>query len=157
MKLKLSKIILNHREEFEYCIKLGINPLFWHRTIKLDIGLRLMLQYELFGKSELGKGSTIKANDKYYHYCYNNSLLACENCGTSFYVKENIDTAYSAGYVSHILSRGSRSDLAHDPRNHNMLCRKCHTRWESPQKNGMVIFMDNQIVIQELKFDYQIY
>ena len=147
-------IILNSKSEYAYCLSKGVNPLFWHPNIKLDVRLRISLQNELFGKSELGKGKVLKANDKYYHYCFNNSLLACENCGTSFFVNRNIDTAYSADKVSHILSRGSRADLAHDPRNHNMLCFECHQQWESPQNKGMLIYMDNQIVIEELKKDY---
>lgn len=149
-------IILKHRYEFDYCLSRGVNPLYWHRSIKLDIGLRISIQNELFGKSELGKGSVIRANDKYYHYCFDHSLLACENCGTSFFINRNIENCYSARNVSHIISRGSRADLAHDPRNHNMLCWECHDQWESPNNRGMLIFMDNQVIIRELKNDYQI-
>lgn len=152
----LKKTTITSRYEFDLCLKHGVNPLFWNRFIKLEINLRISLQNEIFGKTELGRGSVLKANDRYYHYCFNHSLLACENCGASFYVKENIDTAYSAGYVSHIISRGARADLAHDPRNHNMLCRLCHKTWESPQNKGMLIYMDNLIVIRELTIDYNI-
>jgi hypothetical protein len=46
--------------------------------------------------------------------------------------------------------------LAHDPRNHNKLCAQCHKKWESPQKYEMLIYMDNIVVIKELKKDYGI-
>lgn len=152
--LNLSKKIINSREEFELCLSHGVNPLFWNRFIKLDFGLRISLQNELFGKSELGKGSVIKANDRYYHYCFSNSLLICENCGAPLFINRNIDGCYSAKNVSHILSRGANAELAHDPRNHNILCGTCHKTWESPQNKGMLIYMDNQVVIKELRKDY---
>lgn len=44
--------------------------------------------------------------------------------------------------------------MAHDPRNFNKLCAKCHDKWESQKKNEMLIFMDNQIIIKELLKDY---
>ena len=152
----LKKTTITIREEFELCLSYGVNPLFWHRFIKLDVNLRISLQNELFGKSELGKGNVVIANDRYYHYCFDNSLLVCENCGTSFFVKENIDGCYSSRNVSHIISRGARADLAHDPRNHNMLCGRCHSEWENGNKQGMLIYMDNMVVVRELNNDYRL-
>lgn len=149
-------INISSYEELDLCLKHGINPLFWHRFVKLEIHFRVEVQNNLFGKSELGKSDIVKANDKYYHYCYQNSNLHCENCGQKIYKLRNIEGCYSAIYISHILTRGSNPHLAHDPRNHNFLCPKCHEKWENGNKSDMLIYLDNQIVIKELKQDYSI-
>lgn len=149
MLLKIDNIA-----DYERFLKLGVNALFWNNHIKLEFSLRLQLQNELFGKSQLGNGNVLKSNDRYYHYCFDHSLLACENCGKSLYCKKNIDQAYSATYVSHIISRSNAPEMAHDPRNHNILCGECHHKWESPNNDEMIIYYDNLVVIEELKKEY---
>ena len=139
--------------EYELCLKHGINPLFWHRHIKLVPTLRIQLQNKIFGKSELGKGNVVQANDKYYHYCWDHGLMVCEECGRPLYAMRHYD-CYSATYISHILTRGSNPNMAHDPRNHNILCKKHHDQWETGERRGMIIYPDNQVVIRELKKDY---
>jgi len=129
--MSLKKINISTFEELDLCLKHGINPLFWNRFIKLEISFRIEVQNQLFGKSELGKGDTVRSNDKFYHYCFENSSLHCENCGQKVYKLRNIEGCYSAIYISHILSRGSNAHLAHDPRNQNFLCPKCHAKWET--------------------------
>jgi len=148
------KINISTFEELDLCLKHGINPLFWNRFIKLEIGFRIEVQNRLFGKSELGKVDVLKANDKFYHYCFEHSTLHCENCGQKVYKLRNIEGCYSAIYISHILTRGSNPNIAHDPRNHNFLCPKCHDKWETGNRKEMLIYLDNQIVIKELKQDY---
>lgn len=143
-------------EEYNLCLKYGINPLFWHRNIKLNINLRITLQNSLFGQFELNKGDVKKANDKYYHYCFERSKLRCENCGKKVFTLRNIDGAYSSINISHIISRGSNPMIAHDPRNHNFLCFECHQKWESGNKKEMLIYWDNQVVIKELNEDYRL-
>lgn len=134
------------------CLKKGVDPLFWNRFIKMDIELRITLQNNIFGFAELHK-NTIKANDKYYHYCFEKSYKHCENCGTPLFANRNME-CYSSYYISHIISKGARADMAHDPRNHNILCPKCHDKWENGKKHEMLIYLDNTVVIRELKNDY---
>lgn len=147
-------VYLNTINEYEQCLKSGINALFWHRQIKLVPSLRRSIQNKLFGKSELGKGNIVRANDKFYHYCFENSLKICEECGIPIYSNRNYD-CYSATYVSHILSRSKDPGIAHDPRNHNILCPECHKIWESLKNKQMLIYNDNQIVIREIILDYR--
>jgi len=149
-----NKLIITTLEEYYLCRSRGIDPLFWHFHIKLDISLRISIQNKLFGHTTLSKKNIPQANDKYYHYCYNYGPLVCENCGDSLYRNRNILGSYSATYISHILSRSNKPEMAHDPRNFNKLCAKCHDKWESQKKNEMLIFMDNQIIIKELLKDY---
>lgn len=148
------KHLITEIYEFNHLLKRGINPLFWHRIFKLEINLRISIQNNLFGKSELHKKNTVQANNKYYNYCFWHGPLACENCGKSFYSKKNIDECYGAVHISHILSRGSAPEMAHDPRNHNKLCPECHRKWESKKNKEMIIYRDNLVVIEELKKDY---
>jgi hypothetical protein len=121
----------------------------------MDINLRVDIQNRLFGSVAV-KNKIPVANQKYYHYCFDNSLLHCENCGKPLYVGRNIDGCYSAYNVSHILTKGAHPDMAHDPRNHNILCVNCHEQWENGEKRGMLIYLDNRVVIKELKKDYNI-
>lgn len=150
----MQKLSINTIEEFNLCISKGVNPLFWHRTIKIEINLRKTIQQKLFGNAERISRDIVRANDRYYHYCFEHSLLACENCGVSLYAAKNIDKSFSAIYVSHIISKGSNPQIAHDPRNHNILCPKCHDRWENGTRREMLIYFDNSVIIHELKNDY---
>jgi len=141
-------IIIESRCELGLCFSRGINPLFFNRLIKIDIRLRVEVQKELFG------ADFTRANDKYYHYCWNHSTLHCENCGQRLYARRNIDDLFSSVYISHIISRGSAREMATDPRNHNILCPRCHNKWENGTKEDMLIYLDNQIVVKELREDY---
>lgn len=148
--------LITERYEYDYLLKRGVDPLFWHRVFKVDIHLRINIQNNLFGRAELSKKSIIAANDRYYHYCFWHGPLVCENCGKPFFSNKNIQGCYWSGHVSHIISKGAASEMAHDPRNHNKLCHKCHEKWESAKNKEMMIYRDNIIVIEELKRDYNI-
>lgn len=63
---------------------------------------------------------------------------------------------YSAVYVSHILTRGANPDMAHDPRNVNILCFRHHAEWENGEREKMRIWAKNQATIEELKKDYKL-
>ena len=121
----------------------GIYPLREWTTFYVRYDLRIFIQNKLFGKTELGNFYVPQANQKYYEYCYNTSLKVCEECGLPLH-------EYSARYVSHILSRGAHPNLAHDVRNHNILCSKHHHVWENGNRKGMKIYTLNKIIINEL-------
>jgi len=150
----MNKIKIDTIEEYDLCLKHGINPLFWHRFIKIDINLRHTIQNSLFGIYELSKGNVLLANDKYYHYCFKHSTLRCENCGQKVFNNRNLNNVYSSTNISHIISRGSNPEIAHDPRNHNFLCFNCHSKWENGNRKEMLIYLDNKVIIQELREDY---
>ena len=150
----IDPIVISTIEEYEYCLQRKVNPLFYHPLVKLEINLRIHLQEHLFGSPKFSDNRIVIANDKFYHYCWNNSSMLCENCGELLYKLRNIDQAYSATWVSHILSRGGYPEYAHDPRNHNILCGRCHGKWESTSNFEMGIFNRNQIIIREIRSEY---
>lgn len=103
---------------------------------------RLELQRKLFGK-----GHTPAENERFYRFCWDNKPHICEECMRPL-------RDYSAVYVSHILTRGAHPDMAHDPRNINILCLSCHNRWENGDRQGMRIFRKNQLIINKLRQEY---
>lgn len=63
---------------------------------------------------------------------------------------------YSSVYVSHILTRGAHPDMAHDPRNINILCFNHHNQWENGDRRAMRIYEKNVETIELLKNEYQV-
>lgn len=151
----MRKHLINNIEEYNFCLSKGTDPLFFNRFIKMDIKLRVNVQNKLFGGASAHK-NILQANDKYYHYCFERSYKTCENCGYPLYKLRNLDNVYSSVYVSHILTRGSNPQLAHDPRNHNILCKDCHDKWENGFKQEMMVYFGNMIVINEMKKEYML-
>lgn len=146
-------IYINYIEEYQYAVDKGFRPLMdWHR-FAVSFPLRLELQFRLFGKNALGHGKILRANDLFYHYCWDNHWLfngypihVCEECMKPL-------RNYSSVYISHILSRGSKANMAHDPRNFNLLCFDHHNIWEkTPRK--LKIYESNSRLIKILRSDY---
>ena len=126
----------------------GGQPLYDFKNYEVDIQLRIDIQNQLFGKSLLGKGDIVKANDKYYHWCWENKLNVCEECGKPLH-------NYWSGYISHILSRGSNAQLAHDPRNSRILCNEHHELAENENTHRLLkIYQVDLIIIEILKHEY---
>ena len=129
-------------ECYEYAREKGFEPLI-NSNFHVDINLRRMMQDRLFGK-----GHTPAENERFYRYCWQNKGHYCEECMRPLH-------EYSAVYCSHILSRGAYPEMAHDPRNINILCFKHHNEWENGNRKAMRIYPHNRLIIQELLKDYQ--
>lgn len=126
----------------------GYNPLFQYRRFAIKFDLRIYIQDGLFGKSALGKGDTLIANQKYYEWCFKNKLQICEECCKPL-------KNYWAGFVSHIYTRGSSPEMAHDPRNSRLLCEDCHPLAEDDDTHsGMKIYSADQIIKEILRYEY---
>lgn len=135
--------------EYALCIDRGYNPLLDYKRFKLSVPLRIAIQREIFGKSYISKGNLVQANQRFYHYCWYLKPNRCEECLAP--LKE-----YSSKFISHIITRGARPDIAHDPRNVNILCYKHHSQWEdATARQDMRIFKTNQKIIATLKAEYQ--
>lgn len=137
-------------EEYELVKGRGHEPLVDNRFFIIDIVLRVQLQNELFGLATLGKRNIPKANDKFYRYCWDNLLHVCEECLKPLHT-------YSASYISHIMTKGAKAHMAHDPRNVNILCAKHHNIWEfgtSEIRSRMKIYNKNVKRIRLLKENY---
>jgi len=133
-------------EEYRLCVNNGFEPLI-DKRFELPVDLRITIQRIEFGHSELSKGNVMQGNQRYYRWVWNNRLHRCEECGKPL-------REYSAVYVSHIITKGSHPEIAHDPRNANILCPKHHDQWETGDREKMRIFEKNTDLIQRLKKEY---
>lgn len=134
---------ITNREDYDALLKRGIDCLY-DKRYQLEIGLRREIQRERFGKND------DEGNAKFYAYCLHHFPHVCENCG------KPIPHPWATN-VSHILSRGSHPQVAHDPRNVNILCWECHTAWEhttTRHKLNPWFVEKNERTIKLLKQEY---
>lgn len=136
--------------EFDYILERGYDPLADWKKFELSNSLRVEIQRRIFGQSFISKGSNIvEANQRFYRYMWETKPHICEECGKPL-------EHYSSVFISHIISRGSKPEAAHDPRNINILCFKDHDRWEQETtRKSMKIYKINIKIIQLIKADYQ--
>ena len=141
--------LLTDRDEYQYCINRGYNPLIDIRNFKMDIRLRVEIQRELFGHCVFGRGANIMAaNERFFRWVWDNKPHRCEECLKPL-------RNYSAVYCSHILTRGAFPEAAHDARNINILCFEHHIEWENGNRERMRIYPANMRLIELMKAEYQ--
>lgn len=146
----MEKILLTTKPEYDLVVSRGFQPLLSNRFFRLDIKLREAIQKQMFGHCITGRGSDIMAaNDRFFHWVWEHKPHICEECMKPLY-------RYSAVYCSHILTRGAHPEMAHDPRNINILCFNHHNQWENGNRERMRIYPANQRIIKELMEDYNI-
>lgn len=138
----VSKYHITEKEEYDYCVQHGIEPLIDDK-FTIDIKLRVELQEDKFGSRK----KITARNQKFFHFVWLHKYHYCEECGRPL-------PEYSATFCSHILSRGAHSEMATDPRNINILCFNCHQQWETGEREKMRIFEKNQKTIELLKSEY---
>lgn len=134
---------ITNREDYDALLKRGIDCLY-DKRYHLEIGLRREIQREKFGKNDDA------GNALFYAYCIKHFPHVCENCG------KPIEHPWATN-VSHILSRGSHPEMAHDPRNVNILCWECHELWEHKTTRNRLnpwFVEKNERTIQMLKQEY---
>lgn len=138
----MNPIEINTRQDYDYCLSNGFEPLADNRFI-VEHKLRVEIQQELFGK-----GNSEEQNIKFYRFCWKHKPHYCEECMKPLY-------DYSATFVSHILSRGAFANMAYDCRNTNILCFKHHQQYENGDRESMRIYAKNEITIETLKQEYE--
>lgn len=138
----MTPIEIDTRELYDYARKRGYEPLI-DRRFSVEIHLRISIQRELFGT-----GHTPEENEKFYRWCWEHYPHYCAETMRPL-------RHYSATYVSHILTRGAHPEMAHDPRNVNILCFEMHNKWENGNRENMRIYQSNQLTIQQLKDEYK--
>lgn len=129
------------REEYDYAVARGYEPLLGG-CLEMEHGLRLAIQQEKFGT-----GHTPQENERFYRWVWAHKEHQCEECLRPL-------KNYSAVYVSHIYSRGAHPEIAHDPRNTNILCPAHHAQYENGCRNCMRIYESNRARIDALKQEY---
>lgn len=144
--------ILTTEEEYECCVERGFDPLSpkkhdFSDDIAIGIELRITLQKKIFGKTILGRGNISAANERFYRWMWEYSPHRCEECLLPL-------RNYWSGYISHIISRGAAPDMAHDPRNVNILCHRHHSLWETGNRKTMRIYQGNLKIIEKLMSEY---
>lgn len=137
----MEPFVIDTREQYDLCRAHGIEPLI-DRRFAMEIRLRVSIQRELFGR-----GHTPEENEKFYRWCWEHKPHICEECMRPLH-------HYSATYVSHILTRGAHPEMAHDPRNVNILCFDHHSTWENGSRENMRIYRSNVFTIEQLKKEY---
>ena len=137
----MEPFLIDTRDQYDLCKAHGIEPLI-DRRFAMEIRLRVSIQRELFGT-----GHTPAENERFYRWCWDHYPHQCAETMRPL-------RQYSATYVSHILTRGANPEMAHDPRNVNILCFEQHNRWENGDRQNMRIYRSNQIIIEQLKLEY---
>lgn len=127
--------------EYNYAQERGYEPLTDAR-LPMAPAFRVEVQRSLFGR-----GHTPEENERFYRWCWEHKPHVCEECLRPL-------RHYSAVHISHILTRGAHPDMAHDPRNVNVLCLEHHRAWENGKRAAMRIYEKNQLTIQQLKQEY---
>ena len=136
------RVRIETRQDYDKAKQSGFEPLV-DTHFDMSIKLRVELQRELFGKN-----GNQEANQRFYKWTWDNKPHYCEECLHPLY-------DYSAVYISHILTRGAYPEMAHDPRNINILCGQCHSRWEHKTTRGsMRIYLSNLQRIDDLTREY---
>ena len=118
----MEPILLTDREEYQFVTDRGFCPLLDYKRFTMDIRLRVEIQRELFGYCVFGRGNIPQANERFFRWIWEHKPHQCEETLRPL-------SSYSAVYCSHILTRGSHPEMAHDPRNINILCFEMHNRW----------------------------
>ena len=139
---------ITDRDEYQYCIQRGFQPLLDIRNFRLEIGLRVEIQREIFGHCITGRGDIPAANERFFRWVWERKPHQCEETMRPL-------ANYSAVYCSHILTRGSHPEIAHDPRNINILSFESHNRWENGDRQNMRIYPGNMRLIELMKTEYQ--
>lgn len=134
-------------DEYRQCVERGFEPLIDDR-FELPIELRIEIQRQLFGHVTRGRGNIPQANERFFRWVWERKPHRCEETLRPLH-------NYSAVYVSHILSRGAHPEMAHDPRNVNILCAEMHNMWENGRRQSMRIWEKNSRIIKILKNEYQ--
>lgn len=139
----MERVVIDTREEYDYVCRLGYEPLIDRRFIMAH-ALRVEIQREKFGE-----GNHEENNVRFYRWVWAHKPHWCEECMRAL-------TDYSAVYVSHILSRKEFPQGSYDARNVNILCFRCHNRWEyRTTRHGMRIETMNEYIIKQLKEEYR--
>ena len=138
----MEPVCITTRADYDLYRMHGYEPLI-DRHFMVAIRLRVAIQRELFGT-----GHTPEENEKFYRWCWDHYPHICQE--TMRPLKQ-----YSATYVSHILTKGAHPEMAHDPRNVNILCFEMHNKWENGDRKSMRIYAINQLTIEQLKAEYK--
>ena len=112
--------MLTDREEYQFVTDRGFCPLLDYKRFTMDIRLRVEIQRELFGYCVFGRGNIPQANERFFRWIWEHKPHQCEETLRPL-------SSYSAVYCSHILTRGSHPEMAHDPAISISFVLKCTT------------------------------
>ena len=144
----MKPILLTDREEYQFVTDRGFCPLLDYKRFTMDIRLRVEIQRELFGHCVFGRGTVPQANERFFRWIWEHKPHQCEETLRPLH-------NFSATYCSHILPRGAYPEMAHDPRNINILCFEMHNCWENGDRQKMRIYPANMRLIELMKKEYQ--
>lgn len=143
----MEPMVITTMEEYTYCESRGYIPLI-NKLFTLEIAFRITIQDMMFGDFKFGGDNIPIANQLFYRWVWEHKKHVCEECMTPLH-------DYSAIHISHIKSKGANPEMAHDPRNTNILCFWCHNKWENGNRGTMRIYPGNKKIIEQLRNEYK--
>lgn len=143
----MTPYLVTERWEYDLIVDRGFEPLIDINNFQMEINLRIAIQKEIFGHCIFGRGNVMQANERFFRWVWAHKPHICE---------ETMQTLrnYSAVHCSHILTRGAHPEMAHDPRNINLLTFEMHERWENGDRQNMRIYARNMRIVELLKQEY---
>lgn len=138
----MQKFHITEAEEIEYAISRGVNP-FFSDLFTIDKELRRDWLKAMFPKN------TEKNNIRFYKWVWEGkNQHYCSECGIPL-------ERYNSAYISHRWSRGAHPEMAFEPRNTDILCMRCHNKFESPiTRKDMKIYPRVAREMEELRKEY---
>ena len=143
----MEKVVITTRDEYKLVADRGFCPLLDYHNFTMYIRLRVEIQRELFGHCIYGRGDVMQANERFFRWIWQHKRHQCEETMRPL-------RNFSASFCSHILTRGAFPEMAHDPRNINILCLEMHNKWEHGDRESMRIYPKNVRLIELLKKEY---
>lgn len=138
---------VTERWEYDLIVDRGFEPLIDINNFQMYIKLRIAIQKEIFGHCIFGRGDVMQANERFFRWVWAHKPHICEETMQPL-------RNYSAVHCSHILTRGAHPEMAHDPRNINLLTFEMHERWENGDRQNMRIYARNMRIVELLKQEY---
>ena len=98
-------------------------------------------------KISSNKNVKINKDEEFYLKCFNQSNHVCEECGVELpnYFRDANNKVVARYQYSHIVPKSIAPNLRYDINNVNILCLKCHQKWENGDKKSMKIYEKNKI------------
>lgn len=143
----MTPYLVTERWEYDLIVDRGFEPLIDINNFQMEISLRIAIQKEIFGHCIFGRGDVMQANERFFRWVWVHKPHVCEETMQPL-------RNYSAVHCSHILTRGAHPEMAHDPRNINLLTFEMHERWENGDRQNMRIYARNMRIVELLKQEY---
>ena len=145
-------IRIHGKSRFEATLEKEKNkPIVIKRKKKKNTKSKIIIQSKIDNRVQ-----RVETDKNTYFQVFNNLPHKCQECNCDL-PNEFLDERGNINMVeqySHILSKGSHPQFRNKVKNLNRLCLRDHQKWEFGKREEMKIYESNQIIIQELRDEY---